>query len=101
MEDYHMAAINLKKLNPKELQELITNAQQQLDMGYVQRVMETKRRCQELCEAEGLSLSEVFFEGKNKGKVAPKYRDPKTGKTWSGRGKEPGWLNGNKEAYAI
>lgn len=25
-------------------------------------------------------------------KVAPKYRDPATGKTWSGRGKEPTWL---------
>ena len=25
-------------------------------------------------------------------KVAPKYKDPATGKTWSGRGKEPTWL---------
>ena len=25
-------------------------------------------------------------------KVAPKYRDPATGQTWSGRGKEPRWL---------
>ena len=24
--------------------------------------------------------------------VAPKYRDPGTGETWSGRGKEPRWL---------
>lgn len=27
-----------------------------------------------------------------RGKVPPKYRDPATGKTWSGRGKEPTWL---------
>ncbi|MDB5824586.1 MAG: histone [Herminiimonas sp.] len=26
--------------------------------------------------------------------VAPKYRDPTTNKTWSGRGKEPKWLVG-------
>lgn len=26
------------------------------------------------------------------GKVAPKYRDPATGQTWSGRGLQPNWL---------
>jgi DNA-binding protein H-NS len=26
------------------------------------------------------------------GKVAPKYRDPQTGDTWSGRGLQPRWL---------
>lgn len=26
------------------------------------------------------------------GKVAPKYRDPATGDTWSGRGLQPNWL---------
>ncbi|WP_295638330.1 H-NS histone family protein [uncultured Methylibium sp.] len=25
-----------------------------------------------------------------------KYRDPKTGKTWTGRGKPPGWIAGAK-----
>ncbi|MBO1859091.1 H-NS histone family protein [Burkholderia cenocepacia] len=24
--------------------------------------------------------------------IAPKYRDPKTGATWSGRGKAPQWI---------
>jgi len=26
--------------------------------------------------------------------VAPKYRDPATGKTWTGRGKAPKWIDG-------
>lgn len=26
------------------------------------------------------------------GKVAPKYRDPASGNTWSGRGLQPNWL---------
>lgn len=26
------------------------------------------------------------------GKVAPKYRHPQTGETWSGRGLQPNWL---------
>src|SRR5205823_4669046 len=32
----------------------------------------------------------------------PKYRDPKTGKTWTGHGRAPNWLVGkNREKYAI
>ena len=34
--------------------------------------------------------------------VAPKYRDPHTGKTWSGRGKAPKWIDGkNRDDYLI
>ena len=33
--------------------------------------------------------------------ATPKYRDPATGKTWSGRGKRPTWLVGDKDAYLI
>lgn len=28
--------------------------------------------------------------------VPPLYQDPKTGKTWSGRGREPSWIKGKK-----
>ena len=39
---------------------------------------------------------------KSTGKVAAKYRDPITGKTWSGRGLAPKWLAGkNKEDFLI
>lgn len=33
----------------------------------------------------------------------PKYRDPKTGKTWTGNGKAPGWIAGakNRDAFLI
>ena len=55
-----------------------------------------------------LSASDVFPSGKTKsvskktGKVAPKYRDPITGNTWSGRGLAPKWLAGkNKDDYLI
>jgi len=35
-------------------------------------------------------------------KVAPKYRNPLTGETWSGRGKTPRWINGfDRSQYAI
>ncbi|ALD93546.1 H-NS histone family protein [Cupriavidus gilardii] len=36
------------------------------------------------------------------GTPAPaKYRDPKTGKTWSGRGRAPAWLGKNRDRFLI
>ena len=38
----------------------------------------------------------------NEDKVAAKFRDPETGKTWSGRGREPTWIKGkNREEFKI
>ncbi|MCA3184056.1 H-NS histone family protein [Cupriavidus sp.] len=33
--------------------------------------------------------------------LPPKYRDPKTGKTWSGRGRAPAWLGKRPERFLI
>lgn len=54
----------------------------------------------------GISLEEltqdVSMEGKRKRAVAPKYRDPATGATWSGRGRTPRWLEGkSKSDYSV
>jgi DNA-binding protein H-NS len=38
----------------------------------------------------------------NGDKVAAKFRDPETGKTWSGRGREPTWIKGkDREEFKI
>ena len=52
-------------------------------------------------------LSEGRVSGKSAGKgkghkVTPKYRDPETGKTWTGRGVAPKWIAGkDREAFLI
>lgn len=47
----------------------------------------------------GLTAADVFPQGKAKGSVgAPKYRDPATGATWTGRGKPPNWITGKDRA---
>lgn len=33
--------------------------------------------------------------------VAPKYQDPKTGATWSGRGRAPAWIGKNRDRFLI
>ncbi|WP_321968406.1 H-NS histone family protein [Burkholderia cepacia] len=52
----------------------------------------------------GLTPDQVFGRKRSSRKVstsgqsAPsaKYRDPKTGATWSGRGREPAWIKGKR-----
>jgi len=51
----------------------------------------------------GLDKSPKVKSGPKPGnKVVPKYRDPDSGATWSGRGKTPRWINGaDRSQYAI
>lgn len=37
----------------------------------------------------------------DKPSLPPKYRDPKTGKTWSGRGRAPAWLGKGPNRFII
>lgn len=39
---------------------------------------------------------------KGNGKAPPKYRDPNSGKTWSGHGKRPNWFDADRaEEYRL
>ena len=56
----------------------------------------------------GLTERDVFPSGRRSGgtrtggQVAPKYRDPATGQTWTGRGKAPKWIDGkDRSKYLI
>jgi len=58
-----------------------------------------------LIEAFGLTQDDVFPPAKQKreaSSVAPKYRDPATGQTWTGRGKPPNWIKDqDRSQFAI
>ncbi len=85
-----------------------------------QQISEARRRelsdavaqVRTLVNEYGLTSQDVFPAGKGSGKlgrsstagskVAPKYRDPATGQTWTGRGKAPKWIqNESREKFAI
>lgn len=52
--------------------------------------------------AEELGFSSKRSTGTRKAPLPPRYRNPKTGETWSGRGRTPGWLVGkNRERFLI
>lgn len=56
----------------------------------------------ELVKLHALTPEDVFGSGKRKAASAskgpPKYRDPATGETWTGRGKEPTWIRNKLRA---
>jgi DNA-binding protein H-NS len=50
----------------------------------------------------GLGRGKQVKAGRLRAGVAPKYRDPASGNTWSGRGKPPKWIAGkNRDQYLI
>lgn len=61
------------------------------------------REARELVETYELTTDELFGKRKAAGQpAAPKYRNPESGETWSGRGRTPRWLDGkNREDFAI
>jgi DNA-binding protein H-NS len=54
--------------------------------------------------AHDLGFAEAVRRGRppKKAPLPPKYQDPKSGSTWSGRGKPPKWIAGkNRERFLI
>lgn len=54
--------------------------------------------------AGDLGFAEAARRGRppKKAPLPPKYQDPKTGNTWSGRGKPPKWIAGkNRDRFLI
>lgn len=54
--------------------------------------------------AQDLGFAEAARRGRppKKAPLPPRYQDPKTGSTWSGRGKPPKWIAGkNRERFLI
>lgn len=57
-----------------------------------------------LMDEYGLTVEDL---GRRRGRKGPKsesvakYRDPKSGKTWSGRGRAPAWLGKNRDRFLI
>lgn len=88
-------------LNQREALERQIEAARKAELG--EAITTAKGLIQEF----GLTEADVFRTGKqgtrkSNGPVAPKYRDPATGQTWTGRGKPPKWIaDKDREQFAI
>ncbi|TDF24598.1 H-NS histone family protein [Delftia tsuruhatensis] len=71
----------------------------QIAQAQAERKAEGVAAARALIQEYGLTAADVFPQGKAKSSVGvPKYRDPATGATWTGRGKPPNWINGKDRA---
>lgn len=61
-------------------------------------------KIKELVDTYALTAQDIFTarSAKAGSKVAPKYRDPATGNSWTGRGMPPAWIAGkHREQFLI
>lgn len=96
----------------KELLKQREALEQQISEARRRELSDAVAQVRSLVSEFGLTPHDVFPAGKGAGKtgrssmagtkVAPKYRNPATGETWTGRGKAPKWIqNENREKFAI
>lgn len=96
----------------KELLKQREALEQQISEARRRELSEAIAQARSLVAEFGLTAQDVFPVGRSAGKaprnstsgvkVAPKYRNPATGQTWTGRGKAPKWIqNENREHFVI
>lgn len=77
----------------QELEQRIKEARKDEIAGAVSEVRALIAKY-DLTAADVFGRSRKFGQRGSTGKVPPKYKDPATGKTWTGRGKAPKWIEG-------
>ena len=96
----------------KELLKQREALEQQISEARRRELSDAVAQVRSLVAEFGLTPQDVFPAGKGAGKtgrssmagtkVAPKYRNPATGETWTGRGKAPKWIqNQDRAQFAI
>ncbi len=86
---------------------LLITLEQQISEARRRELSDAISQVRSLVAEFGLTSQDVFPTGRARSasagtKVAPKYRNPATGETWTGRGKAPKWIqNQDREQFAI
>ncbi len=90
----------------KDLQSQIEKLQKQADQARDKEVATVVTQIRGMMSDYGISASDLGISARRKrkssGTVAPKYQNPQTGETWTGRGRAPKWIDGkDRTKYAI
>ena len=90
----------------KELLKQREALEQQINEARRQELAGAIAQVRALVAEYGLSQDDVFPATRARSvssgtKVAPKYRDPATGQTWTGRGKAPKWIQDKDRAQFV
>ncbi len=95
--------------NYKELLQQREQLEKQIQEARNKELADAVGKVHALVAEFSLTAEDVFPPAKGKragttgSKVAPKYKNPATGETWTGRGKAPKWIANetNREQFAI
>lgn len=90
----------------KELLAQKAKLEEQLEDARVKELEAVIQQVRQIVEEYGLTAEDIGLSSKRgrvakKKTVAPKYQDPKTGATWSGRGRAPAWIGKNRDKFLI
>lgn len=91
----------------QELQAQIAELTIQAEQARKQEIASAVAQIKSLMEEYGITIKDLSKPSKSSAakreSVLPKYRDPATGKTWTGRGKPPKWIAdaANRDQYLI
>lgn len=90
----------------KEIQDQIKQLQKQAEELRKKEIGSAINQIKSIMDEYGITIADLGKAGKKtireKKTISPKYRNPETGETWSGRGKPPKWIDKkNKDKYLI
>lgn len=90
---------DISNLSVSQLKELARAAEDMAAKKRAEGINQVRADLTGIANDLGYTIAELFGTpakpaGKPKGsKAAPKYRDPATGATWTGKGRRPDWVN--------
>lgn len=95
----------LDAMSVKDLTQLQSRVTAQIEVTRNREAAAIRGKVEELARSAGLRIEEVLgtlrsTTKRGPARVAPKYRDPKTGTTWTGRGRTPHWMPSNKSDWS-
>ena len=90
----------------RQLTEQLAKVQAQVEAAREKELANTIAQIKEQIAEYGIPAEELGFSSKRTASrktssLPPKYRDPKTGATWTGRGRAPAWLGKRREKFLI
>jgi DNA-binding protein H-NS len=93
----------------KQLTAQLEKVQAQMEAAREKELAAVIAQIKEQIAAYEITAEELGFSSKRaaapksgkSGGLPPKYRNPTTGQTWSGRGRVPAWLGKRRERFLI
>ena len=91
--------MNIEKMSLADLKAMAAKVEAEIPRARAREAQAVREQVSKLLESKGLKLSDVMGSAgsarrSTKGRSVPvKFRDPKSGAEWSGRGRHPKWYD--------